>query len=54
MAAENCAFMAIENLSHVAFDRVPKHGVEGLGSDGAVGNRVGAATAKSLAVSIRL
>ncbi len=51
MAAENCAFLAIENLSHVAFGRVPKRGVEGLGCDGAMGNRVGAAPAKSLAAT---
>ena len=54
MAAENCAILAIENLSHVAFVRVPERGVEGLGSDGAVDNRVGAATAESLAAPTRL
>ena len=54
MAAENCAFLAIEKFSLLAPGRFPRRGVWGLGLDGAAGNRVGAATAKSLAETIRL
>ena len=54
MAAENCTLFAIENFSLGASGRTPRRGVGGVGLGGAVGKRVGAATAKSLAAANRL
>ena len=41
--------MAIENCALSTWCRIPRFGVEVVGLGGAVGNRVGAATIKSLA-----
>ena len=49
MAIENCALLAIENCAVSTWCRTPRFGVEVVGLGGAVGNRVGAATIKSLA-----
>ena len=49
MAIENCALLAIENCALSTWCRTPRFGVEVVGLGGAVGNRVGAATIKSLA-----
>ena len=49
MAIENCALLAIENCALSTWCRIPRFGVEVVGLGGAVGNRVGAATIKSLA-----
>ena len=49
MAIENCALLAIENCALSTWCRTPRFGVEVVGLGGAMGNRVGAATIKSLA-----
>ncbi len=46
--------MAAENFSLGACGRTPRRGVRGVGLGGAVGKRVGVATAKSLAAATRL
>ena len=49
LAIENCALLAIENCALSTWCRTPRFGVEVVGLGGAMGNRVGAATIKSLA-----
>ena len=46
---ENCALLPIENCTLLVWGRTPRLGVEIVGLDGVVGNRVDAATATSLA-----
>ena len=54
IGTEKFSFFVIENFPLGAFDRFPGHGVGGVCRGGAVGNRVGAATATSLAATTRL
>ena len=50
---ENCSLLPIENCLLRAWIRAPRRGVGGVGLDVAVGYRVGAATATSLAATTR-
>ena len=54
MATENCTLLTIENQTLQTCGRTPRRGVGGVWLGVAVGNRVGAATATSLAATTRL
>ena len=51
MATENCTLLTIENQTLQTCGRTPRRGVGGVWLGVAVGNRVGAATATSLAAT---